>query len=314
MFSVLIITHNRPIELLRAVTSVANQTLLPHEIIIVDDASAPKVVATDFQFISSNINLKVVRHENSRGPSVSRNVGINVACSEWIVFLDDDDEFAPNKLNTLKSSILLDKDFDLIYHPALIIMDNEKLSYLSRPQELPTGPASFRFLLIKNCIGGTSMVAARRSMLLKVGGFNEKLRAFEDYELWLRMCKEGCKFHLIRKALTHYHHATVKPSITKSDDAGLLSFDYIMNLYYSDYSKLTISERRENLLWQINTVTHREILKLRYLGTINSIFYTIFTLAKFSYIPLLIASLFGPKFLIFLKVISSKLKEINWKK
>jgi GT2 family glycosyltransferase len=82
----------------------------------------------------------------------------------------------------------------------------------------------YRALLVRNIVGGTPMVVARRLNLLAHGGFDESLAALEDYELWLRLARHGARFRLLRQALTRCHTTTAKASVTKSAAAGLETF------------------------------------------------------------------------------------------
>jgi glycosyltransferase involved in cell wall biosynthesis len=301
MFSVVIITHNRPDELLRAVASAASQTVAPHEIVVVDDASSPPVDAAMLQASAESIPTRVVRHASPRGPSGARNAGIEAATQEWIVFLDDDDEFDACKIEALRDGIADRPDSDLLYHPALILMVNENVRYASQPQALPEGAAGFRALLVKNVIGGTSMVAARRHALREAGGFDEGLRAFEDYELWLRMARRGQRLRLLNRILTRYYHVTRQRSVTKSQDAGMNGFAAIEARYQSDYDGLDAHERRSHAMWQYDTITHRAILNLRYCETLSSVAHALRTFRQPRYLLILAAACLGPRFLIRLK-------------
>jgi glycosyltransferase involved in cell wall biosynthesis len=301
MFSVVIITHNRPEELLRAVASVASQTVPPHEIVVVDDASSPPADGAALQSRAGPIPLRVVRHDTPRGPSGARNAGIEAASQEWIAFLDDDDEFDATKIEALRDDVAARPDSDLLYHPALILMVNEDVRYASQPVALPEGQAGFRALLVKNLIGGTSMVAARRQALREAGGFDEQLRAFEDYELWLRMARRGQRLRLLDRVLTRYYHVTRKRSVTKSQDAGMGAFSAIETRYQADYDSLTPQERRAHALWRYDTITHRAILNLRYGETLASVAQTLRVFRQPKYILILAAACLGPRFLIRLK-------------
>lgn len=94
--SVIIPTHNRQRLVSRAVRSVLNQTYEDLECIVVDDASSdgtPQVIQT-----IEDERLVYLRHDRNRGASGARNTGIRAAKSSLIAFLDDDDEWLPEKL------------------------------------------------------------------------------------------------------------------------------------------------------------------------------------------------------------------------
>ena len=92
--SVIIPTFNRAELLKRALESVQCQTLLPYEVLVIDDGS------TDHTKELVNSQFPKVRffHQEQKGVSAARNRGIQLAKGNWIAFLDSDDEWLPNKL------------------------------------------------------------------------------------------------------------------------------------------------------------------------------------------------------------------------
>ena len=242
--SVIIPTHNRPGGLAAAVNSVFNQTLLPKELIVVDDGSTPPVSKEVFIGCPGGLSTKLLRNDSPKGANNARNRGIKEATGEWIAFLDDDDEFFPEKIDVISQAINeKGAPVDVIYHPAHIFMVNEGLSYISKPKCFGHQEDIFRQLLIKNHIGGTPMVVVRKSALLSVGMFDEQLPALQDYELWLRLAKNNQRFFLLEKPLTKYHHITKAKSITGSEEAGLKALSAIEQKYADAFAGLTKKER-----------------------------------------------------------------------
>lgn len=301
MFSVVITTHNRPHELERAIASIAAQTFAPNELIVIDDSSTPAVEAKRLAALAPSLGVRVVRHDRPRGPGGARNAGVATATQEWIAFLDDDDEFDPFKLQSLRDELDHHPEAALLYHPALIVMVNEGVQYRSSSPDVGAGSSAYRALLTKNVIGGTSMVAVRRDALQRAGGFDETLRAFEDYELWLRLARMGLPMRRVDRVLTRYHHVTRRGSVTQSSDAGMQTFAAIEARYQADFAALSTRERTEHSLWCHDTVTHRAILKLRYFETLASVADTLRTFRRPKYVLILAAACLGPRFLIRLR-------------
>ncbi len=213
--SVVIPTHNRVEELQRALGSVYRQTLLPNELIVVDDGSESAITKDIFQDVPKSLETVLLRNDVPMGANHARNIGIKAANCDWIAFLDDDDAFYPNKIEVVSKAIKNNPDRDLFYHPAKINMVNEKLAYFTNPREYKPNDDIFRLLLIKNEIGGTSMAIVRRSKLFEVGGFDEQMPSMQDYELWLRLTKNGARVKKINQPLTKYSCITKKGSISK---------------------------------------------------------------------------------------------------
>ncbi len=83
--SVVIVTYNRPKDVLETVESLLRQSVKPFEIIVIDDGSNPPVTL-EFQ----SENLKVIRFDQEVGLSNARNHGVKIANGEYIAFIDDD--------------------------------------------------------------------------------------------------------------------------------------------------------------------------------------------------------------------------------
>ncbi len=96
--SVIIPTYNRPEFLKKALVSVLNQSYQDFEVIVVDDGTdkrADKIINE-----IGDRRIIYIQHEVSRGGGAARNTGIRSSLGQFIAFLDDDDEWLPNKLST----------------------------------------------------------------------------------------------------------------------------------------------------------------------------------------------------------------------
>ncbi|MDP2962333.1 MAG: glycosyltransferase family 2 protein [Sulfurimicrobium sp.] len=91
--SVIIPTHNRPVLLAEALTSLLAQTFADWEAVIVDDASSPPATVDD-----KDARIHVLHHNASQGGAAAKNSGIKNATGEILAFLDDDDLYAPQYL------------------------------------------------------------------------------------------------------------------------------------------------------------------------------------------------------------------------
>lgn len=219
--SIIIPSHNRQDSVLDAVKSLLEQTVLPDEIIVIDDGSNPQVDLSIFdnnEIAQNSLSLKLLRNEQAMGACYARNRGIEEANSKWIAFLDDDDRFLPNKLEIFKKCVVnTELKFDVFYHRALITIPHFKIKYISGSSEVTNDCDLYRKLLVGNFIGGTPMVIVSREALQKVDGFDENLPAKQDYDLWLRLAKHGYKFFFYKEQpLTAYSYAVKGGSISSS--------------------------------------------------------------------------------------------------
>ncbi len=195
--SVIIPTYNRSRLLLKAVNSVLNQTYPDYEILICDDGSTDN----SKQIIESLKNNKIVWIEGSHSglPGVVRNKGIKKAKGEWVAFLDDDDVWDKDKL-LLQVKIIDTKKCDVVCSNAISSETGKKLINLNKNGFLSTKE------LLKNNSIVCSSVLVKRKIFGKIGGFseNKKMKAIEDYDLWLRISTDR-KIYFLNKNLVFYN-------------------------------------------------------------------------------------------------------------
>jgi len=244
VISVIIATHNRQVSLRKCLESVYLQTALPDEIVVVDDASNPPLTEDIFLGCPEKIRVKLIRNIESKKASGARNVGIENASGKYIAFLDDDDEYLPRKIERVLHCIV-ENDFpDVIYHAANVTLIREGISYKTRPK-VPSD-IFFQEMLVSNIIGGTPMVVCKKEALQMAGGFDENMPALEDYELWLRMAKTGCRFFLLDEILTNYFYITGRCSVSKDIKNNSQARDLIYSKYNSEYAMLSKKEKLKN--------------------------------------------------------------------
>ena len=179
--TVVITTYNRAQFLQRAIQS-ALQAGPDLEVVVVDDCSTDETS----ELCAQLANIHYVRLSANQGLANARNVGIAESSSEFIAFLDDDDLRLPGSLDKQLDRMLADQRIALCYGQALIGDARRQLPTGEiYPGQCPRGDV-FWELLEHNFIPMPSMLA-RKSVLLKVGGFNTTLTLIEDWDLWLRI-------------------------------------------------------------------------------------------------------------------------------
>ena len=181
--SAVIPCKDRPRLLDRALESISRQTVLPDEVILVDDGSEPPIsVPTRYP-----VPLKVVRQDN-RGPAAARNRGVAEASGEWIALLDSDDTWVPEK--TQYQLRLLSQ------HPHAGFCISNMTTHGRPAVEFPLAPESGATdgiirdaveRLLPGRFISSSGVMFRRDVFYRVGGFDERLWFCEDYDLWVRL-------------------------------------------------------------------------------------------------------------------------------
>ena len=96
LVSVIIPVYNRPELLVRSLQSVASQTIRDLEILVVDDGSTIDIRPSRSELDDPRIQL--LQHSSRRGVSSARNTGMDVACGQYVAFLDSDDYWRDRKL------------------------------------------------------------------------------------------------------------------------------------------------------------------------------------------------------------------------
>ncbi|MCT0086440.1 glycosyltransferase family 2 protein [Lactococcus lactis subsp. lactis] len=188
--SVILTTHNRINDLKKAVESVFRQTFSDYELLIVNDNSTDgtKKYIEDLSSKNPNVKAITISAEESRGGNYARNKGVALSSGEYIAFLDDDDFWLEKKLEQQFSQIQLNPKVGLIYCGIERRM-NGKLLERHLPSSEDLGDMSKR--IFTHVITVSSAIMIRKSIFEKVGGFDEELTHWQEYDLMIRIAQES---------------------------------------------------------------------------------------------------------------------------
>ena len=179
--SVVIPTYNRQHTLARAIESVLDQTAAVDEIIVVDDGSTDQT--RDFLF-EKYPNVDYYYQPNA-GVSAARNKGVSVAKSDWIAFLDSDDQWLEKKIGMQRQAWNLYPSYRIVHSDEIWIRNGVRVN--KKNKYTKSGGRIFKDCL-SLCAISPSSVVLEKKLFLEVGGFDEALPACEDYDLWLKIC------------------------------------------------------------------------------------------------------------------------------
>jgi glycosyltransferase involved in cell wall biosynthesis len=184
--TVVIPTRNRPDLLHLTLTSVLRQRDVNLHVIIVDDASTADPAGMVAGF--ANARIRIVRQPVRQGVSAARNRGVSEATTEWVAFCDDDDLWSPDKLSRQLASA---RSLGRCWVYAGCVLVNAELEIRGGSPPLP--PESLRTELFRyNAVpAGASNVVVRKTTLERVGGFDPSLTHLPDWDLWLRLARDG---------------------------------------------------------------------------------------------------------------------------
>ena len=303
LVSVVIVTKDRQDSLSAALSSLAQQSVLPAEVIVIDDGSNPKVQESCLKVIPEEIHARLYRNEKSQGASFSRNRAIKLATKEFIAFLDDDDLFRPRKIQVLDHWIREVPKIDLFCHRANVVMVREGLNYLTRFRKKTDD--EFKELLISNWVGGASLVVCRKLLLEKIGLFDVNLPACEDWDLWIRCAKFGAKIQFLDEVLVDYSCVTKKTSLSHSIEKNRLAKDLIKKKYRTEILKLSETEiLRLNESSKLDDL-QRFLVNYNYKASVSCAFDIFISNKKISNLLRLVAVILGTKISIKLRSLLS---------
>ncbi|UVI39560.1 glycosyltransferase family 2 protein [Qipengyuania spongiae] len=202
LVTVIVPTFNRVSTLLPSVESVLSQTYRNFELLVVDDGSTDGTPSLIREIEDSRVRL--VQLPQNRGPSAARNRGIAEARGSLIAFLDSDDLWFEDKL---AGQVDLFRQSSARVGMAITGVETVYRDGERRVDVPEIGSSVFTQLLMRNVLhGGGSSAMIRREVFDTVGGFDTRLPAAEDYDLWIRIAR-FFEIDCVPRPLIRYHDA-----------------------------------------------------------------------------------------------------------
>lgn len=232
LFSVIIPTFNHAHFLGRALQSVVDQSYPCWEALVIDNHSTDSTDDVVSNFRDQRVRL--LKIHNHGVIAASRNFGIREAKGDWVAFLDSDDYWYPQKLETIIAEMETDGNFD--------VFSNDELK-----ADLKTGDKSmlrygpyekdfYKTMLLEGNRLSPSATVIRRTFLVEHGlGFGESLDyvTVEDFDLWLNLARTGARFKFIHEVLGEYviheNNSSARLSQHLRNGAAMLH-DHVFNI------------------------------------------------------------------------------------
>jgi len=248
--SVIIPAHNDETRLPRAIRSVLGQSLPVSEIVVVDDGSEDRTAE-----VAASFPKTICLRQKNSGAAGARNAGIARARSEWIAFLDSDDEWTPDHIKNAWSLIQGQPGIAWYFCPYEKKSESGRLiSVLELKNAVPSNRVIEDYFLIEakgDSAGFTSCMIIRKRVLDEVGGFNEELRVvLNDVDLCLRIRQKGYLIVYEPGALLYHYEGSSRGLLHPAPDQR--RFEELWDAFLDagdPYYNVNLSDRHDD--WSI---------------------------------------------------------------
>lgn len=194
---VVIPAYNRAAHLERCLRSVGAQTRPPAEVIVVDDHSTDGTAE-----VAESRGARVIRHPENRGAAAARNTGVLATTSDWVAFLDSDDEWLPHHLAHMWE---LRAEHALVGTSVLSCFDDPRRDRfhgaVRRQPVVLNSPAS---LIVYNMFAASASMI-KRDIAVSLGGFHPHW-GVEDFDLWVRVLEHYSAICSPRVTVLYHAH------------------------------------------------------------------------------------------------------------
>lgn len=182
LVSIIIPTYNRAHVLGKAIDSVFEQTYENWELIVVDDASIDNTI--DMMKNYTDDRIKYIREEKNRGANYCRNIGVKNSKGAYLAFLDSDNYWDKRKLEIQVKEIEKAEDNVAFVFCGEAVNDGDK-EYVVPDKHY--SESEIKQILYEKNIIDTNVVLIKRKCFEQVGGFDEKMVRYQDWELFFRV-------------------------------------------------------------------------------------------------------------------------------
>jgi glycosyltransferase involved in cell wall biosynthesis len=138
------------------------------------------------------------------GAAAARNAAMRAVDSEFVAFLDADDQWLPTFLESQVTFLKAHSEFALVYADGYLLGPTISGGRLYSETSPSTGSVTFRSLVMGKCNVLTSSVVARRGAIEAVGGFDPDLPRAHDFDLWIRLVRSSAGIGYRRVPLVRY--------------------------------------------------------------------------------------------------------------
>lgn len=187
LVSVVMPIYNAQRYLAQAIKSILSQTLKNFELILVNDASTDKTLQIIYKFKKKDKRIKLINNKKNLQMAQSLNLAINLARSNLIARMDQDDIALPNRLEVQYAFMKSHPNVAIVGSNIIIIDENSKIT---GKRTYPTTSRGLKKILFRYSAFAHPTVMLRKQPFQKVKGYNPEKHPCEDIDLWFRLGKK----------------------------------------------------------------------------------------------------------------------------
>ena len=197
-FSIVVPTYNRSASVLDTLQSCFDQSLNDFEVIIVDDGSSD-----DTREVLASIKDErlVVVHQKNAGPAAARNHGMRVARGHYIAFLDSDDRWYPEFLDT--ANAVLEEHGEVMLYGQIIVDRGVNRYWVKPSRPMGAEESIYDYLYVDGSFIQTSTMVIPHSLAAKVN-WDESVTFGDNDQFAIDCWRTGIPFHMLPRPLTLY--------------------------------------------------------------------------------------------------------------
>jgi len=248
LVSVIVPAFNCEETIQETIQSVLSQSYRNLEVIIINDGSTDGT--PDILKKIEDPRLRVI-HQANKGLSATRNVGICQTKGGYVGFLDADDVWEPEKIESHVRLMEQHKETDLVYSWVTFVDADGKFSH--EGAHVSYCGNVFEKLILSNFLICASNAILRRSLIEKVGCFDETLPCVEDWDYYFRCARRGA-FGCVEKALVRYRISgnSLSSNVKMMRETGFLVLKRYSDEYGEDHPLIVQSRKnRETSMFNI---------------------------------------------------------------
>lgn len=269
--SIVIPTYNRDHLLKEALMSALNQdTSEIYEIIVVEDS--PEEDSKIERLIKEINNPKIILYKNKKNLGLFGNWNrcLELARTEWICMLHDDDILFPNYISTIYKTINENKNADFIFYKPLVIdLRNQSVADINieSKEDIEVKKVLSQFFMRGDELTGIVGICFKKSIAIKIDGFKEEMYPSSDWEFFYRYSKEGniYKYENFPIALYRFgENESLKPQTIE----GFIYKDFEIK----NYIMKDLNFRYKNMIkgyLKIMTLKHVDTLERKHPGVLD---------------------------------------------